>query len=101
MRHLLVAVFSLVGENAAAGLGDAEVFRNRADRAHETGELGLARSLGEFHIGEIGAFWNHQHMDRGLRRDVPEGERVVILVNFVAGDFGPQNFRKNIFVVWT
>ena len=97
--NFLVAVPALIGEDAAARLGDAELRRYRADRAHEADEFRIARLFGEFDVGYVGPFRDHKHMDRRLRGDVAKGERVVVFINFIAGNLTPEDLRKDVLIV--
>ncbi len=39
-------------------------------------------------------FRNHLHMAGGLGMDVEEGEKVIVLINFMRGDLAADNFTK-------
>ena len=99
--HLLVAVFALVREDATATLGNAKLLCHFADRTHEPGQLRVARLLSEIGIGDIRSLRDNENMDRRLRINVLERERLVVFINLIAGNFASQNFGENILVVVT
>ena len=88
--YFLVAVSAAVGDQAIAGLVDAEVLGDLRDRALHGGDLRFARLLAKILGGDIGALGDHQDVDGGLRPDIGEGEDMSVLVDLLrrnlAGD---------------
>ena len=39
---------------------------------------------------------DHQHMAFGARHDVHKGERDIVLIDFVRGDFAAQDFAEDV-----
>ena len=62
-----------------------------ARRSYEAG-----RALREIIMRDIGAFRDDEDMRGRLGRNVREGERVLVLVNLLAGNFAAQNFREDV-----
>jgi hypothetical protein len=99
MRHLLVGVAAVVGEDAVAGGVGAELARRLADRAEEAGDLLRRRPGGEVVHRDVLALGDDEHVDRRERVDVAERQRVLALVHLVARQFAAQDSREHVAVV--
>jgi hypothetical protein len=99
MHHLLGAVGAGVGEQAVTGLGHAEAPCGLADRATEAGERLGRRVPAEVVHRDVVALGDHQHVHRRERVDVAKGERVLVLVDALAGHFAAQDPGKDVAAV--
>ena len=99
MRHFLVAMPADVGEQAIARLDQPGAAGNVSDRADKPGDL-LGRGAGrEVVPADISALGDHQHVQRGLRIDVVEGQRPFVFVDGLVGDLPAQDAGENVLVV--
>lgn len=97
--HFLTTVFAGIGDNAVAGVGDAGFARNAGNGTMQGRNLGIRGVLAK--VGGVGvvALGNDQHMDGTLGIDVLECEHVLVLKDFPARNFTPQDLRKHVVVV--
>jgi len=65
------------------------------DVLHARDELPEHLGIGVENIPGRG-FWQHQHMTVGLRHDVHEGKRHIVLIDLETRHFTAQDFRENI-----
>ena len=65
----------------------------------EVAEEALIIGLGGSDAGD-GFFRNDEDMNRGLRRDVAEGEALVVFENDVSGDFAGDDFFEKGHASW-
>ena len=99
VRHLLVAVFTLVGQNSATAFHHAERFYNFPNGTHKASQLRIASILAKIGVRNIRSFWNYENMNGRLRIDVFKRQCIVILVNLFTGNLATQNFGENIFII--
>src|SRR5688572_21875479 len=97
--HLLMAMAAIIGEQAIAGRREPSIARDLADGANEARYFSLGCLGGEIVPGDIAALGNDEDVDRGLRIDVLEGERVIVLMNLLAGQFPAQDAGEDVAVI--
>lgn len=90
MRHLLMRIGAMIGEDTVAACRNPLGAGDLADGADIANDLGRRCFLREIIERDIGAFRDHQNMHRRLGVDVMEGERVLVLEHLLARDLAPQ-----------
>jgi 23S rRNA pseudouridine1911/1915/1917 synthase len=96
VRHFLTAVLAVVGQHPVAARRKPELPRHRTDRAEETSHFGIGRARRKIIHRDICPLGDHQHMRRGLRVNVMEGEGEIVLKHLFARHFATQNSGKNV-----
>ena len=99
MRHFLMAVRADVGNHPVSAFGDAGDLCNMCDHAGEGGLFFGTGPCGKILPVDISALRDHQNVNRAGRRDILEGQRMIVLGDLGTGNFAAQDFRENIAVV--
>ena len=99
VRHFLTAILADIGDHPVSAPGNAGNIRNMGDHAGEGGLFIGARGGGKVTPVDIGPFRDHQNMNGTQRVDILEGECVLVLGDFLAGNFPAQDFREDVAVI--
>src|SRR5690349_6368952 len=99
MRHLLPGVHPGIGEEAVAGLDQTRVAGDPADGADEAGDLAFRGPAGEIVPRHVSALGDDEDVDRLLRLDVVEGERMLVLMDLAARYLAAQDAGEDIGLV--
>ena len=99
MWHLLAAIIAMVGEHSIASFDDARIAGHLSDNPEKLRNLGIAGVFREVIHRNIWALGDDQDMDGRLRLNVFEGESVIVLIDFVTGQFAAQNFCEYVVVI--
>src|SRR5260370_38577781 len=89
----------LIGGGAVAGLDDALLMRDPADRPDESGQLGCRRVRGKIVDRDVFALGDDDDMNRRLRVDVAKGEDMLVLIDFAARQFAAQDAGEDVIAV--
>ena len=81
VRHLLMRIGAMIGENAIAAVFQAQIARYLAHGAKEAAGLRVAGPRRGIPYADTGTLGDDQGMELWLRVDVMEGEAVGILVD--------------------
>src|SRR3546814_8923849 len=92
-------VGAVVDEGEIARLDDAGLARHRGDGEEEARDLGRVGFRAELVHRPVASLGDHQNMHLRLRPDVVEGERIVVLVDLLAGNFAAQDPGEDVVVV--
>ena len=87
MRHLLTAIIAMVGEHSIASFDDARIAGHLSDDPEKLRNLSIAGVFREVIHRNIWALGDYQDMDGRLRLNVFEGQSMVVLIDFVTGQF--------------
>src|SRR5690606_14135105 len=88
---LLMTVEADIGEQAIAWRDEALVARDLADRAYEARDLFGAAALRKIVPADIGGLGDNKDVQRCLRIDVMESERMLVLIDFLTRQFAAQD----------
>jgi hypothetical protein len=94
MGDCFATVGAVVDDEAVAGGGYVFAAGDLSGCEEEVAEEALIIGLGGSDAGD-GFFRNDEDMDRCLRRDVAEGEALVVFKNDVSRDFASDDTLKN------
>src|SRR5215831_7061254 len=99
MRHFLMSSPSSIGKNTISGIRDALFSCDVPKSTDQSGDFGCRSLLGEIVQRDVFPLGDHKNMRRGLWADVVERQDMLVLVNFLAGDFAAQDTSKDIAAV--
>lgn len=93
VANRLSTFFADIGDDAVA-VRDSFLFRDLGANTEQMAEQFSVLVAGRSSTDQ-GFAWYHQHMNRGMWVDVPEGNAVVVFPHQIGGDFTIQNLLKN------
>src|SRR5687768_14766643 len=99
VRHFLARPLADVGQQAVTLDHHPRFAGDMADGADETGHLGVAGAFREIVPRHVRSLGDHQDVDRRQRIYVVEGERVLVLIDLLAGQLAAEDFREHVAVV--
>src|ERR1700674_4110754 len=99
MWHFRMAGGPRIGENEVPGFGAASLAGDMPEGANQSADLDLGCVRGEIIERDVFPLGDYQDMRRGPRGDVVKGEDMLVLVDFLAGNFTAQNAGEDIVAV--